>query len=33
MELITTVGAILAGLVMVAVGVYSLAAIWFEDLG
>lgn len=32
MEFITTVGAILAGLVMVTVGVYSLAAIWFEDL-
>lgn len=32
MDFITTVGAILAGLVMVVVGVYSLAAIWFEDL-
>lgn len=32
MELITTVGSILTGLVMVTVGVYSLAAIWFEDL-
>lgn len=32
MELITTVGAIVAGLVMVVVGIYSLAAIWFEDL-
>lgn len=32
MELITTVGAILAGLVMVAVGIYSLVAIFFEDL-
>lgn len=32
MEFITTVGAILAGMAMVAVGVYSLAAIWFGDL-
>lgn len=27
-----SVGAILAGLAMVAVGVYALAALWFEDL-
>ena len=32
MDFITTVGAMLTGLVMVAVGLYSLAAIWFEDL-
>ena len=32
MDIITTVGAILTGLATVAVGIYSLAAIWFEDL-
>jgi len=32
MELITTVGASLAGVVMVLVGAYSIAAILFDDL-
>jgi hypothetical protein len=32
MELITTVGAIVAGVVMVLVGAYSIAAILFDDL-
>lgn len=32
MELVTTVGAIVAGVVMVLVGVYSIAAIIFDDL-
>lgn len=32
MDFITTVGAIVTGVATVAVGVYSLAAIWFEDL-
>ena len=31
MELITTVGAIVAGVVMVLVGAYSIAAILFDD--
>lgn len=32
MELITTVGASVAGVVMVLVGAYSIAAILFDDL-
>lgn len=32
MEIITIVGAVLTGLVTIVVGVYSLFAIWFEDL-
>lgn len=32
MEILTTIGAILAGIVLVTVGMFSLAAIWFDDL-
>ena len=32
MDVLTAIGAILAGLVTVVVGMYSLAAIWFDDL-
>jgi hypothetical protein len=32
MDILTAVGAILTGLVTVIVGMFSLAAIWFDDL-
>ena len=32
MDILTVVGAIVTGLVMVVVGMFSLAAIWFDDL-
>lgn len=32
MDILTVVGATLTGLVMVVVGMFSLAAIWFDDL-
>lgn len=32
MDIVFTVGAILTGLVTVTVGIFSLAAIWFDDL-
>jgi hypothetical protein len=32
MELITTVAAILTGLVTLVVGMFSLVSIWFDDL-
>ena len=32
MDIIITAGAILTGLVTLAVGVYSLASIWFDDV-
>jgi hypothetical protein len=33
MEILTTVGAVLTGLLTLAIGVFSLASIWFDDLG
>lgn len=33
MEILTTVGAALTGVLTLAVGVFSLASIWFDDLG
>jgi len=32
MDIITNVGAIISGVLMVGVGGFSIAAIWFEDL-
>jgi hypothetical protein len=32
MDIITSVGTIITGLLMVVVGGFSIAAIWFEDL-
>lgn len=32
MELLTAVGAVVTGLITVAVGVFSLVSIWFEDM-
>lgn len=32
MDILTVVGATLTGLVTVVVGMFSLAAIWFDDL-
>lgn len=32
MEILTTVGAIVTGLLTVIVGAFSLVTIWFEDL-
>jgi hypothetical protein len=32
MHIITSVGTIITGLLMVVVGGFSIAAIWFEDL-
>jgi hypothetical protein len=32
MDIILTAGAILAGLVTLAVGMFSLASIWFDDV-
>jgi len=32
MDILTAVGAIVTGLVTVIVGMFSLAAIWFDDL-
>jgi hypothetical protein len=32
MDIIITAGAILTGLVTLAVGMFSLASIWFDDL-
>lgn len=33
MEILTTAGAVLTGVLTLAVGVFSLASIWFDDLG
>lgn len=33
MEILTNVGAVLTGVLTLAVGVFSLASIWFDDLG
>jgi hypothetical protein len=32
MDILTVVGAILTGLITLIVGMFSLAAIWFDDL-
>lgn len=32
MDVVTVVGAVVAGLLTVIVGVFSLASIWFDDL-
>ncbi|HSM44267.1 MAG TPA: hypothetical protein VK969_04535 [Acidimicrobiia bacterium] len=32
MELLNTLGAVIAGVALVIVGLYSLAALWFDDL-
>jgi hypothetical protein len=32
MEILTTVGAVLTGVLTLAIGVFSLASIWFDDL-
>lgn len=32
MDVLTTVGAVVTGLLTVIVGMFSLAAIWFDDL-
>ena len=32
MELLNTLGAVIAGVALVTVGLYSLAALWFDDL-
>jgi hypothetical protein len=32
MEILTTVGAVLTGVLTIAIGVFSLASIWFDDL-
>lgn len=32
MDIVTVVGAVVAGLLTVIVGVFSLASIWFDDL-
>ena len=33
MEILTTVGAVLTGVLTLAIGVFSLASIWFDDFG
>lgn len=33
MEFLTTVGAVLTGVLTLAIGAFSLASIWFDDLG
>lgn len=32
MDVITTVGSIVSGVLLVTVGMFSLASIWFDDL-